>query len=72
MVIKTETGMVLNSELGLAPSLNNHIKLRKLKNAMVFVVNDMESYLLVINNKPEYENTSAESIALKIDMLTIN
>ena len=72
MVIKTETGMVLNSELGLAPNLNDYIKLKKLKNAMVFVVNDMESYLLVVNNKPEYENTSAESIALKIDMLTIN
>ena len=72
MIIKTETGMELNSELGLAPNLNDYIKLKKLDNAMVFVVNDMESYLLVINNKPEYENTSAESIALKIDMLTIN
>ena len=72
MILKTETGMVLNSELGLAPNLNDYIKLKKLDNAIVFVVNDMESYLLVINNKPEYENTSAESIALKIDMLTIN
>lgn len=46
------------------------LKSKKLKNVMVFVVNDMESYLLIINNKPEFENTNSESIALKIDLLT--
>jgi hypothetical protein len=68
--LTTETGIILDSELGLAPSLNDYIKSKKLKNAMVFVVNDMESYLLIINNKPEFENTNSESIASKIDLLT--
>jgi len=67
--ITSETGMILDSELGLAPNLNDYIKTKKLKNAKVFVVNDMETYLLVVNNEPIYENTSSESIAVKIDLL---
>ena len=69
MKITSETGMILDSELGLAPNLNDYIKTKKLKNAKVFVVNDMETYLLVVNNEPIYENTSSESIAVKIDLL---
>jgi len=61
--------MILDSELGLAPNLNDYIKRKKIKNAQVFVVNDMETYLLVVDNKPFYENTNAESIAVKIDLL---
>lgn len=75
MKVTTETGIVLDSEYGLAPSLNNLIMKRKLINTMAFVAlkdNVPEAYLLVVNNKPVFESTSFGCITAHIQMLTMD
>ena len=71
MRITTKTGMMLDSEKGMATALTNWARKKGIDNAMVFVVNDYETHLLVIDGKPEYESTQAEGIAVHIDIMAI-
>jgi len=70
--ITLENGIILDDQEGMAPSLKEYAD-NKLKDARVFVTNDngRKSYLLVIGEKPVYENQSSESVACFIDVLVL-
>jgi hypothetical protein len=74
MKIKTSTGIELDSEEAMAPSLTQYAKSRNVENAIVFLSNDKgkKSYLLTIAGKPEFESYQAEAVAAHIDILAVS
>jgi len=71
MKIITSTGIELTNDYGMTKSLFNYAKQKGMNNITVWYNKESNTYLLCINNQPEFESTSTEAIAVHIDMLSI-
>lgn len=69
--IKTSTGIVLDAGYGMAPILTKYSREKGLTNVRIFYDEELSSYLLAIDEIPEYVSQLAEDIACHIDSLAI-
>lgn len=70
--INLPNGIVLDSNGHWAESAQAYTRQKGFADARVFVAthpNGHQNYLLVIGERPEYENTSFEAIVVHIDMM---
>lgn len=72
MKITTLTGQILDSEKGMAPDLTEYARKKGLNTIDVFFVEtEPQTYLIVDRGIPEFASTSAEAIAVHIDILAL-
>lgn len=67
MKITTTTGIVLDDEYGFCTNLLKYAKYKGLDNVRIFSTGN--SYLIVEDNNPVFENQRAEDIAVHLDIM---